>query len=429
MQLQRHIGSRELLAFYISSVAGAGVLIIPGIAAQIAGPASVVAWALLALVTAPVAVCFAKMAMLAPESGGVPAFIEKSLHPRLGKTLSLLLTLSIVVSDPIMGLAAAHYLHSLLHFDRQWIPLVGYVFLLAALGFNAMGMKIGGKIQSAAVFILVAGLIAIIAIALPQGSADTMTPFMPQGFASIGSAMVVCFFAFLGWENVSSIAGEVRDPERTFRRVIPWAVLIVSGLYGLIALTYVSVVPAAERATAPTVLTPILRIAVGEPAAAVGSAVAIVLLLLAVNSWVMGASRQIFSLARKGLLPSALGRWSAPQGAPRNALAVLAVIYGVFTLCLTFFHIPEEGLIQFANANFIVIYLFAFGTALKVFRSARMRACAWIAILASAALVPLLGKMVLISLGIAAVLFIGLAWRENHLARRPPAAAVMPRLR
>ena len=51
MSLQRHIGSRELLAFYISSVVGAGVLIIPGIAAQIAGPASIVAWVLLALIT------------------------------------------------------------------------------------------------------------------------------------------------------------------------------------------------------------------------------------------------------------------------------------------------------------------------------------------------------------------------------------------
>ncbi|BFO56482.1 APC family permease [Acidovorax sacchari] len=422
MPLQRHIGSRELLAFYISSVVGAGVLIIPGIAAQIAGPASVLAWALLALVTAPVAACFAKMSVLAPESGGVPAFIEKSLHPWLGKTLSLLLTLTIVVSDPIMGLAAAHYLQTLVHFDRQWLPLAGYAFLLSAIGFNFLGMKIGGKIQSIAVFILVAGLVGVMAVALPQGSAHNMTPFMPEGVSSIGSAMVVCFFAFLGWENIASIAGEVRDPERTFPRVIPWAVALVGGLYGLVALTYVAIVPADERATAPTVLTPILRIAVGESTAAAGSVVAIALLLLAVNCWVMGASRQIFALANAGLLPRALGRWSGPHGAPRNALAVLAVIYGACTLCITFFRIPEEMLIQFANANFIVIHLFAFGAALRRFRSGRMRACAWIAIMASAALVPLLGRMVLASLGIIAALFLGLAWHESRRASRPQRA-------
>lgn len=426
MSLQRHIGSRELLAFYISSVVGAGVLIIPGIAAQIAGPASIVAWMLLALITAPVAVCFAKMSMMAPESGGVPAFVEKSLNRRMGKTLSMLLTLTIVVSDPIMGLAAAHYLHALIPFDRVWIPLVGYAFLLSAIGFNAMGMKIGGKIQSMAVFILVCGLVVVMAVALPQGSAENMTPFMPQGFSSIGGAMVVCFFAFLGWENISSIAGEVRDPERTFRRVIPWAVVVVSGLYGMIALTYVAVVPSDERATAPTVLVPILRIAVGESTAAVGSVVAIALLLLAVNSWVMGASRQIFALANAGLLPRALGRWSGgAQGAPRNALAALAVVYGIFTLCITVFQIPEEALIQFANANFIVIYLFAFGAALKVFRSARMRVCAWIAIIASASLVPLLGKMVAASLAIAAMVFVGLAWHENRRASRARRAGAL----
>jgi amino acid efflux transporter len=424
-QLQKHIGSKALLAYYISSVVGVGVLIIPGVAAQIAGPASLLAWVLLALISAPVAISFAKMAMLVPDSGGVPSFVEKRLDPNLGKALSLLLMVTMVFGNPVMGLATAYYLRDLLHFDAALMPWVSYSAMLLSIAFNLLGMRLGSRIQSFLLFLLIFGLAAVILLALPHGSRANLTPFFPpQGISAVGSALVICFFSFLGWENVSSIAEEVKEPHKAFRRAIPWAIVCVGGLYVLIAGVYLAVVPAGERAQDPTVLAPILRIVFGERVALAGGVVALLLLVLATNSWVLGASRLAYALSRNGLLPAAIGRVGGRTGVPAHALGFLAVGYGLVTLLIAGLGLSEQWLIRFANANFMLIYLCAFWAGLRIFESARMRLCAWVAIVATACFVPFFGGMALVS---AALTGTALLWlrRRGHKAQ---AATLAPPL-
>lgn len=411
--LKKHIGSKELLAYYISSVVGVGVLIIPGVAAQIAGPASLLAWILLALISAPVAISFAKMAMLVPDSGGVPAFVEKCLDPHLGKALSLLLMLTMVFGNPVMGLATAYYLRGLVGFDAALTPWVGYGAMLLSVSFNFLGLRLGSRIQSFLLFLLISGLAAVMLLALPHGSRAHFTPFFPaQGISAVGSALVICFFSFLGWENVSSIAEEVKQPEKAFRRAIPWAIVCVGVLYGLVAGVYLAVVPAGARASDPTVLVPILRIVFGERVAQAGGVVALALLVLATNAWVLGASRLAYALGRKGLLPAACGRLKGAAGVPAAALGVLAVGYGLVTLLIAGLGLSEQGLIRFANANFMLIYLCAFWAGLRMFTSKRMRLCAWAAIVATGCFVPFFGTMALLSVALTGAALLWLRRRD-----------------
>lgn len=418
-QLQRHVDSKALLAYYVSSVVGVGVLIIPGVAAQIAGPASLLAWVLLAIVSAPVAVSFAKMAILVPDSGGVPAFVERALHPRLGNALALLLTLTMILGNPVMGLATSYYLRDLFGFNIALVPWVGYGCMLLSIAFNLLGVKLGGQIQSLALFILILGLVVVIACALPHGEVAKLRPFFPHGVASVGSAVVICFFSFLGWENVSSISEEVKQPQVTFRRAIPWAILCVGGLYCAIAWVYLTVVPADARTHDPTILAPILRIVFGERIAVVGSVIAVLLLVLATNSWVMGASRQVYALARSGLLPRALARLSGQERIPALALGFSAAGYGLVTVLIATFGLSEKWLIKLANANFMLIYLCAFWAGLRIFASTRMRVCAWLAMLTTASFVPFFGYMALASVLLTASAYLALSWRDRRRHSAP----------
>lgn len=419
--LQKHIGSKELLAYYISSVVGVGVLIIPGIAAQIAGPASLLSWVFLALISAPFAIAFAQMAILVPNSGGVPSFVEQKFDPVLGQAMAILLSLSMVIGNPVLGLASAHYLHDFLGFDASWVPWVGFGFMLFSIAFNLIGIRVGSKIQSYALFFLILGLIAIVLLSLPKTELKNMTPFFPHGITSVGSAMVVCLFSFLGWENVSSIAEEVKQPERTFRKVIPWAIACVGGLYVSIAWVYLAVVPEALRQNDPTVISPILRVVFGGPVATVGGLIALVLLVLTTNSWVLGASRQVYALARNGVLPSVLGQVSARTGAPAPALLFLGLGYALITLLISGTGWSEQWLIQLANANFLLIYLGAFFAALRVFPSRGMRACAWAAILATASFVPFFGWTMLGSVGLLSIPYAWFFYRSRTGMQKIPA--------
>lgn len=413
-KLQKHIGTKELLAYYISSVVGAGVLIIPGVAAQIAGPASLLAWVLLAIISAPVAITFAKMAIHVPDSGGVPSFVEQTFDPILGKSMAILLTLTMIIGNPVMGLASAFYLRDLLGYEENFIPWIGYGFMLLSITFNLVGIRFGSKIQSYALYILIIGLIVIILLALPKTDLKNMTPFFPQGFSSVGAAMVICFFSFLGWENVSSISEEVIEPEHTFRKAIPWAILCVGGLYVLIAWVYLAVVPETLRLNNPTVIAPILQTVFGKNIAMIGSLVAVILLVLATNSWVLGASRQVYSLARNKVLPMPLSKLSNRSGVPVRALLFLAFGYGLITLLISNTGWSEEWLIRLANANFMLIYLGAFIAGLNTFTSKRMKACIWLAIFATVSFVPFFGWMILGSLSLMAIAYVWLFYMSRR---------------
>lgn len=173
-KLQKHIGVKELIAYYVSSLVGVGILIIPAIAARIAGPASILAWILLALISIPFAITFAKMVILVPDSGGVPAFIEKMLSSNLGKSTGMLLTLTMVIGNPVMGFTTAHYLKAILGFEEYFIPWVAYAFMVLSVTFNFLGVRLSSKLQTYLLFFLILGLMSIMLLSLPKTNFHNM---------------------------------------------------------------------------------------------------------------------------------------------------------------------------------------------------------------------------------------------------------------
>jgi len=91
---------RYAVALYMSSVLGSGILVLPGLAAQIAGPASLVAWVALSIISYPLAYTFASLSARRPESGGVYSFARESLGPRAASAVGWLFILWYVTGAP-----------------------------------------------------------------------------------------------------------------------------------------------------------------------------------------------------------------------------------------------------------------------------------------------------------------------------------------
>jgi amino acid efflux transporter len=299
------------------------------------------------------------------------------------------------------------------------VPLVAYGFLLFSVGFNLIGLRIGSRIQSSVLLLLIIVLSLVIVFALPHSKVENITPFMPNGLASIGAAVAVCFYSFLGWENVSSVAEDVKDPSRTFRRAIPWAIVCVGVLYTGIAWVYLAVVPGSQRADDPTVLDPILRVAFGRTVAEAGSALAILLLILTTNSWVLGASRLLFAASRDGLLPTRLATLSAASGAPTYALLLLAAGYSLVILLITSIGEAEALLIKLSNASFMLVYLLAFVASLRVFTDPRLKACSWISLAFAAGFSIFFGWSMMIAVALLLVFYPLVQARTQPLSNLP----------
>ena len=113
-ELSRTLGVRQLVAYYVSSLVGVGLLATPLLAAKIAGPACLIAWGVLVLLSYPFAHLFARISMTHPHSGGIASFVQRVLGPRMGNVVGLVLVAALVTLATAMGMVTAEYLHVLL---------------------------------------------------------------------------------------------------------------------------------------------------------------------------------------------------------------------------------------------------------------------------------------------------------------------------
>ena len=390
----RRIGTAGVIAFYLTSVLGPGILIVPAITYDTAGPASIVAWALLLLVSWPFASTFAAMAIAHPEQSGVAGFVGGVWGKAAGQAALLILCVIMGVGNPIFGVAAARYLDHVVPLGSEARVLaVGYLILLVSVGFNLLDVRAGAWLQTGLIGVLLLVLVGASLVAFRHFRPDALTPFFPHGLAGVGLAMTIGFYSFTGWENVNAIASDVRRPDRAFSRAIPVTLLIVGGIYLLVVFAYTGVVGAGRSGT---VLATLLAASESPIALVGGNLMAIFLIVSAANSWVLGATRLFCALGEQGLAPAVLARRNA-RGAPVPALLVLTACYGVTVAAMVLFGLKEGDLIVFADAGFYVIYLLGFSAAWRKFGGAARRQAAFsllvVLALVAGALLPALHKV------------------------------------
>ncbi|MGH3656075.1 MAG: APC family permease [Micromonosporaceae bacterium] len=382
-QLRRVLGTRDLVVYYLSSLVGIGLLISPGIAMQAAGPASLVAWGLLTLAALPFAGVFARFSAAYPNSAGVSYLVRRAFGWRPGITIGFLLLVLNWTTNPILGLAAARYLATLMGWqDHNAVLLAGFVVMSIAVVLNLRGIGVASRVQGALVVALIAGVVAVMAVASPAADPDRLTPFAPYGWGAIGAAVLAGFFAFFGWENVSHIADEVADPQRSFPRAALWAPLVIGGLYLTLALTLVLVVPLTAATDETAVLHAVLWHSHGETAAKFGSALAVILLIVTTNAWVCGCSRLTYAMARDRVIPAWIGRVSPRTGAPVAALWFIWGWYVVDFAVLAAFGEDEQILVGFIAASILLVYAAAFLAGLRLFSDRPTRVLCLLALIA-----------------------------------------------
>ncbi|WP_162931262.1 APC family permease [Streptomyces sporangiiformans] len=384
-QLRKVLGTRDLIVYYVSTLVGTGILVVPGIALELAGPASLVAWLVLAVVAFPFAAAFARFSAAYPSAAGTSYLIRRAFGDRLGAAAGLFLLLLNLVVNPVLGLAAARYFAALMGWQGHTvILLVGFAAMSLGVVANMLGIRLASQVQLILVFSLIAGLVSVIAVSAPAAEPERLTPFAPYGWSAVGAAVLVSFFSFFGWEHVSHVADEVRDPRRSYPRAALTAAGIIGALYCALALVVALVVPSRAGTDNTAVLTALLRISHGEGAARLGSALAVFLIVVNINAWVFGASRLLYAMARDGAVPRRLSAVTR-AGTPMAALWVCWVCYALDIVGLYVLGGDEHNLVPFASASTLVVYLLTFAAGMRLFEDRAMRTVCVVALTASAA--------------------------------------------
>jgi len=172
----------------MSSVLGSGVLVLPGLAAQIAGPASLIAWLILSLASYPLAYTFASLSARKPESGGVYAFARESFGQRWADAVGWLFIVWYVTGAPVVTVIAASYLSYAIPLSKEMIYVVAALIILGTFLINYRGIVISGKVQLAVIVAIVGLLLTAVIASAPLVRLENFSPFFPNGVLPIGTA-------------------------------------------------------------------------------------------------------------------------------------------------------------------------------------------------------------------------------------------------
>jgi amino acid efflux transporter len=375
--LAPRIGLAHGTALYVSALLGAGVLVLPGQLASLAGPASLLSWAFAAAMGVPLAVLFAALARRHPDAGGVATYVGAAFGRTAGGVTGWWYFVAGSVGQAVVPLTGGYYVAHALGAG----PVAAYAVAAAVLGTataaNLAGVRVSGRVQLALAGVVALALVAVVAAAVPQASVDRLTPFAAHGVAPVGAGVVVLFYAFAGWEAVAHLVGEFRDPDRDVPRATAITVVVVTALYLGVAAAVVLTGTYGRREVDHVALGLVLQGVLGGAAAPVAAAVAVVVSLGTTNAFVAGVSRLGLSLARDGWLPSPVAtvRGGVPVG---GVLAVAGTATGTLVVSAGAGW-GTETLVVVPATLVVAVYVAAAAAGLRLLRGWG-RACAALAL-------------------------------------------------
>ncbi len=248
-------------ALYIGALLGPGLLLLPGLAAAEAGPASILAWLALLGLSGLFAAVFSALGRRFPSAGGVMDYVTAGLGARAGLVTGWSFLAAVVCGAPLVCLIGAGYVTGLTGGGQPARAATAAAILLIALALAAGGLRASAGAQ----LILVSVLIGVVAVAVagsgPAARSANWTPFAPHGWLAIGHAAATLMLSFAGWEAVAPLTTRFPNPSRQLPRVIAIALAATTVLYLSLAIATIGVLGPQAGTEVP--LAELLRRAIG----------------------------------------------------------------------------------------------------------------------------------------------------------------------
>ncbi len=375
---RRGLGVLQGSALYLGALIGPGLLLVPALAAQRAGAASIVAWAGLLLLSAPLAITFAALGIRHPVAGGVSTYVREGLGDGAGAVTGGWFLAAVLVGAPAVSLIGGYYVAALTGSGTLVATVVGVAMFLSVLIANVLGLRVSAGFQLALSSVLIVVVALAVAVALPSRGGDNWSPFAPHGWWAIGTAANILVWLFVGWEAVAQLAGDFRRPEVELPRAMAIAFVTVTVLYLGLAVATIGVT---SRNGSRVPLADLISVGFGRSGRDATAVLAVALTMGTMNVYLGAAAKLAASLAAEGALP----QWfagDAERSVPRRPLAVIAPVVLIVLAGLAAGVGSTEDLIRATSALFIAVYILALTSATRIL-DGRVRAAAVVSLLAT----------------------------------------------
>ncbi|WP_424019045.1 APC family permease [Halorientalis pallida] len=365
-ELERSIGLVGGLSVGVGTMIGAGIFVFPGIAAGQAGPAAAGSFAIGAVVALLVALPASELATAMPKSGGGYYFVSRALGALPGAVVGISVWLGLVFATAFYLVGFGNYAAAVL--AEAGVALGGAnVVLPLALVFGVFltGLNLFGTENAATLQNYVVGLLlTILVVFLGYGGLDALgivgQPSAPESFVPFGPMPVfttaaLVFTSYLGFAQVATVAGDIKDPGRNLPLAMVGSVLIVGVLYVVTIFVATSAFGSERLSTfGETAMVEVARSFLGGPGAILILVAGLLATISSANASILSTSRAVFAVSKDAIIPRYASRMNLKYGTPHVALAmaggpVLALVaFGeveVLAEVASFLHLVMYGLI------------------------------------------------------------------------------------
>jgi basic amino acid/polyamine antiporter, APA family len=343
-RLPRSLGVWSAAAVLVGSTIGSGIFRVPGAVAGKVGTVGAVTllWTVGALVALVGALTIAELAGLFPRSGGIYVFIREGFGPLpaflFGWTELLVIRPSAIGAIAVLF---AEYSARLFHLDVGYVrPIAaGAVVLVAAANIRSVAWgAVVQNVSTAAKSLALVGL-ALVGFLFSNGDGGALSQpvaWSPLSWAGFGLALVSVMWAYDGWADLTFIAGEVKDPDRTLPRALLGGVAAVVAIYLVVNAVYLYLLPMAVMKASTLVAADAAERLFGGLGASVVSAMVMMSAFGALNGSMMTGPRIFYAMAEDGLFFRPIAAVHARYRTPYAAI-LLATALGIGYISLRSF--------------------------------------------------------------------------------------------
>ena len=342
--LKKTLGVWGLTALGIGAIIGTGIFVLTGkAAATSAGPAIVLSFVIAGIVSALAALCYAELASAVPVSGSAYTYVYATLGEFIAWIVGWGLILEYALGAATVAIGWSGYFSDFLSatfhivipkslstnpFDGGFINLPAALIILLITALLIRGTSESDSVNKTIVAIKLAIVVFFIVIGIGHVNPANWHPFAPFGGWGIVNGAGLVFFAYIGFDAVSTSAEEVRDPARDLPRGIIGSLLVCTVLYILVSGILTGILKYDQLNVPSPVSYSLIQIGLGWAGAivALGAIAGLTTVLLVL---LYGQSRVFFSMSRDGLLPPMFARVHPRFRTPYLSSALIGVVVAV----------------------------------------------------------------------------------------------------
>ena len=328
VKLERSLSLWEVTLMSIGIILGAGIYVVIGEAAGITGNSIWISFTIGAVVASFTSLSYAELCSRYPKAGAEYVYVKNSFGNTPAWLVSWLIIAGNIIGGATVALGFSNYFSAL--FNTPVIPIAIIVLIICGI-ILILGIKETASVTILFTIIEAIGLIIIIFIGMQKfGDVDYLQ--LTNGIKGIIEGGVLIFFSYLGFQGITRLAEETKQPEKNIPKAIILSILITTIIYILVAIAAVSVVPAQELAGEGAPLARIAETAFGKNSFILLSAIALFSTFNTALMMLLSGSRLVYGTAKEKALPPILSKVSKRTLAPWIAIIVivLAAIFFLF---------------------------------------------------------------------------------------------------